>query len=158
MVKYAENVSHQLSPDGGSYLTVKQFAISGQQNCTGTDGRFYSDFLSKPSGRNKSIGTVASDMQILVSGSRNQYMPQISPYNGQEKILAASISRQGSVLQTEWPMRQTVVVRVFHHWDCPMMELFAFFQNKNCNTVLFADGSSESFCNRCNVNFLAKHI
>ena len=46
-----------------------------------------------------------------------------------------TLSRQGSVLWTEWSMNNSFVSRIFHFWDCPMMDLFATFQNKK--TQLF---------------------
>ena len=46
------------------------------------------DLLPEPPRRNKIIATVAFDMETLVSGSREKYLPQIGSHSGQEKLLA----------------------------------------------------------------------
>ena len=74
---------------------------------------------------------------------------------GKMNFLADYLSRQ-MIRQTEWSLNQTVVQKVFCHWGFPLMDLFATFQNKK--TVLFMDSTSTSFCNRCNINFLAEHV
>ena len=75
LVKCAENVSHQLSRDGGSISDSETiFAISDQQDCIDSDRQLHSNLLPEPSGNNKVIATVAFDMESLVSGSREQYI------------------------------------------------------------------------------------
>ena len=75
LVKCAENVSHQLSRDGGSISDSETiFAISDQQECIDSDRQLHSNLLPEPSGNNKVIATVAFDMKTLVSGSRDQYI------------------------------------------------------------------------------------
>ena len=159
LVKCAENVSHQLSRDGGSISDSETFfAISDQQECIDSDRQFHSDLLPEPSGRNKVIATVAFDMETLVSGSREQYLPQISSHSGQEKfsgrhVIETRVSPSDRVVNEQFSCEQD-----FSSLGLSNDGSVCNFSEQENTAVLFMDDSSESFCNRCNVNFLAEHV
>ena len=151
--------SHQLSRDGGTISDSETFfAISGQEECIDSEGQLHSDLLSEPSGRNKVIATVALDMETLVSRSREQHLPHINSHSRQEKntsrhFIETRASPTDRVVNGQFSCEQN-----FSSLGLSNDGSVCNFSEQENTAVLFMDDSSESFCNRCNVNFLTEHV
>ena len=128
LVKCAENVSHQFLEMEAVYLTVKHFLpyLINKNVLIQTDNSTVTCYLNLQGGtKSLQLWHLTWKLWSLVL-ENNIYLKSVH-IAGKKNFLADTLSRQGSVLQTEWSMNNSVVSRIFHLWDCPMMDLFATF-------------------------------
>ena len=86
LVQLSENVSHQLSGDGGSFSDIEAFSPEPiGEKCPDSIRQPIGYPVFEPSGRNQVIGSVSSDMEAVVIGIGEQYLPQSNSYSRHEK-------------------------------------------------------------------------
>ena len=118
------------------YLTVKHFLpyLINKNVLIQTDNSTVTCYLNHQGGtKSLQLWHLTWKLWSLVL-ENNIYLKSVH-IAGKKNFLEDTLSRQGSVLRTEWSMNNSVVSRIFHLWDCPMMDLFATFHNKK--TQLF---------------------
>ena len=98
-----------------------------------------------------------SDLEAMVTSSREQYLSQSSPYSGQEECLGGlfvqTVNQTDGMVPEQNSCGQNFL-SLGSSADGPVCDI----SEQENTTVLFMDDSATSFCNRCNVNLLAEHV
>ena len=158
LVQLTENVSHQLSGDGRSFSDIEAFSAEPiGEKCPDSIRQPISYPVFEPSGWNQVIGSVSSDMEAVVIGIGEQYLPQSNSYSRQEKY-SGRLSEQTFSQRDGMVLEQSSCGQSFLSMGPPSDGFVCNISEQENSAVLFMDDSSTSFCHRCNVSFLAEHV
>ena len=158
LVQLAENVSHQLSGDGGSFSDSETFSVEPfREKCFDSVRQSNSYSVSEPPGRNQVIGSVPSNMATMVNGTGEQYLPQSDSYSREEKFFGG-LFEQTLYQRDGMVPEQSSCSQSFLSVGLPSDGFVCNISEQENSAVLLMDSSSTGVCHRCNVNFLAEHV
>ena len=115
LVQLTENVSHQLSGDGGSFSDIEAFSAEPiGEECPDSFRQPVSYPVFEPSGWNQVIGSVSSDMEAVVIGIGTNICLKVIHIAGKKNTLADCLSRHS--VREGMVLNKAAADRVFYQW------------------------------------------